>query len=80
MGSLLSVPTIYLDGNNFQPGNYVPGTFVDPAYLGGLDLFNPTLFNGKSNLQNFFPTTTMQKNRSMQDISVGIRISMISFP
>ncbi|ASK28921.1 TonB-dependent receptor [Chryseobacterium sp. T16E-39] len=53
LGSLLSVPTTYLDGHNFQAGNYVPGTFVNAGYLGGLDLFNPNLFNGELKPEEF---------------------------
>ncbi|MEJ5105937.1 TonB-dependent receptor [Chryseobacterium sp. MYb328] len=63
MGSLLSVPTLYLDGQNFQPGNYVPGAFVDPAYLGGLDLFNPALFNGKSKPSKFLSNNYSAKEQ-----------------
>lgn len=63
MGSLLSVPTQYLDGHNFQPGNYVPGAFVDPAYLGGLDLFNPVLFNGKSKPSKFLSNNYSAKEQ-----------------
>lgn len=53
MGSLLTVPTTYFDGHNFQAGNYVPGTFVSASYMGGLDLFNPNLFNGESKPEEF---------------------------
>ncbi len=53
MGSLLSVPTTYFDGHNFQPGNYVPGTFASASYLGGLDLYNPNLFDSESKPEEF---------------------------
>lgn len=53
MGSLLTVPTTYFDGHNFQAGHYVPGTFASVAYMGGLDLFNPNLFTGESKPEEF---------------------------
>ncbi|MDH6252959.1 TonB-dependent receptor [Chryseobacterium sp. H1D6B] len=53
LGSLLSVPTIYLDGHNFQPGNYVPGTFASASYMGSLDLFNPNVFKGQLKPEKF---------------------------
>ncbi len=61
MGSLLSVPTINLNGNNFQAGNYVPGTFVNPSYMGGLDLFNPNLFNGELRPEEFLSSNYSAK-------------------
>ncbi|UZT97915.1 TonB-dependent receptor [Chryseobacterium fluminis] len=53
MGSLVSVPTTYFDGHHFQPGNYVPGTFASASYLGGLDLYNPNLFDSESKPEEF---------------------------
>ncbi|MBZ4191850.1 TonB-dependent receptor [Niabella beijingensis] len=45
LGSLPELPVVYYGGKNFQPGSqYVPGTFVNPSYLGGLDLNNGALF------------------------------------
>ncbi len=61
MGSLLSVPTVHFDGHNFQPGNYVPGTFVNPSYMGGLDLFNPNLFQGESKPEEFLSSNYTAK-------------------
>ena len=58
-------------------GNYVPGTFVDPSFLGGLDLFNPTLFNGKLKPEKYLSSNYNAKSRFMQVISAGIRILMI---
>ncbi|MCT2409291.1 TonB-dependent receptor [Chryseobacterium antibioticum] len=61
MGSLLSVPTVHFDGQNFQPGNYVPGTFVNPSYMGGLDLFNPNVFKGESKPEEFLSSNYTAK-------------------
>ncbi|WP_346316037.1 TonB-dependent receptor [Chitinophaga sp. YIM B06452] len=44
--TLDKMPTVSWNGRNFQPGSqYVPGTFIAPDFLGGLDLNNPALFN-----------------------------------
>lgn len=61
MGSLLSVPTTYFDGQHFQPGNYVPGTFVSAGYMGGLDLFNPNLFTATLRPEEFLSSNYSAK-------------------
>ncbi|WBV57151.1 TonB-dependent receptor [Chryseobacterium daecheongense] len=61
LGSLLTVPTTYFDGHNFQPGNYVPGTFVSTSYMGGLDLFNPNLFKGELKPEEFLSSNYRAK-------------------
>jgi TonB-dependent receptor len=44
-GRLNTIPTATFGGENWQAGSqYVPGTFVSNAFLGGLDLNNPNLF------------------------------------
>lgn len=35
-GNLTTMPTVYWDGKNFQPGAYVPGLFVSAPFLGSL--------------------------------------------
>lgn len=52
--SLADVPTVYFNGNGFNPGNqYVGGAFASAKYLGGLDLTNPALYNGESDPSEF---------------------------
>ncbi|WP_292010641.1 TonB-dependent receptor [Chryseobacterium sp.] len=53
LGSLGNVPTVYLNGNNFQAGNYIPGTFVNPVFLGGLNLNDPNVFESESKADEF---------------------------
>lgn len=52
--TLADVPTVYFDGNGFNPGShYVGGNFASAKYLGGLDLNNPGLYNGESDPSEF---------------------------
>ncbi|MCG9791609.1 TonB-dependent receptor [Flavobacterium algicola] len=48
LATLAVVPTLFLDGNGFNPGDkYVGGTFASATYLGGLNLNNATLFDSQ---------------------------------
>jgi TonB-dependent receptor len=45
-GNIANLPLIDRTNNKFYPGNiYTAGSFVDPAYLGSLNLNNPALFD-----------------------------------
>lgn len=47
MDDLSQVPHEYFDGKNWNPSNkYVPGTFTDRKYLGGLNFADGSLFEG----------------------------------
>lgn len=53
-GSLASVPTRNFTDPDFLVGSqYEAGSFVDPEFLGGLDLNNPSLFNKKDNPEEY---------------------------
>ena len=52
--TLADVATSYWGGDGFNPGSqYVPGTFASAAYLGGLDLNNPNLYESESDPSEF---------------------------
>ncbi|WP_330442734.1 TonB-dependent receptor [Flavobacterium sp. C4GT6] len=52
--TLADVATSYWGGDGFNPGSqYVPGIYASAAYLGGLDLNNPALYNSESDPSEF---------------------------
>ncbi|MDV6169244.1 TonB-dependent receptor [Flavobacterium sp. DG1-102-2] len=52
--TLANVPKSYFGGDGFNPGSkYVAGTFASAAYLGGLNLSNPALFEQEADPSEF---------------------------
>ncbi len=58
------VPTIYFDGNRFNPGTkYVGGTYAAASFLGGLDLNNASLFNKETDPSEYLTVNYTAKEQ-----------------
>lgn len=81
---LTSVPKVIHLGNGFNPGSkYVPGIFVDPAFLGGLNLantadFSPEDIPAEYLAANFRASETILAGYAMWDQAVTGKLSFIA--
>lgn len=68
IGTIDALPNEHFDGKNWQVGSqYVPGTFVTPSYIGGLNLNNSSLFERKA-----IPSEYLSQNyRAKENIVAG---------
>lgn len=82
--TLDKMPTVSWNGRNFQPGSqYVPGTFIAPDFLGGLDLNNPALFNKEADpseylADNYKARETITAGYIRWDQDITSRLSFIA--
>lgn len=82
--TLNKMPTVSWNGKNFQPGSqYVPGTFIAPDFLGGLDLNNPALFNKEADpseylAENYKARETITAGYIRWDQDITSKLSFIA--
>lgn len=82
--NLGSLPTINHPNNGFNPGGkYIPGLFVDPKFLGALDLSNTALFDSEDIpaeylAANFRANETITAGYLMWDQSLTDKFSFIA--
>ncbi len=62
--NLGSIPHVFFDGKNFQPGEqYVPGLFASRAYLASLNLTDQNVFTGEENPSEFLALNYTAKEK-----------------
>ncbi|RPD41098.1 TonB-dependent receptor [Chitinophaga barathri] len=82
--TLDKMPRVFWDGHNFQPGKqYVPGSFIAPDFLGGLDLNNPALFNKEADpseylAENYKAKETITAGYIRWDQDITSKLSFIA--
>ncbi|MDO5655305.1 MAG: TonB-dependent receptor [Flavobacteriaceae bacterium] len=63
MSSMNVADLIYFDGNGFNPGSaYVPGFFLHNSWIGGLDIYNPAMFEKSEDASYYVENYKAEEN------------------
>lgn len=83
MSSMAAADLINFDGQGFNPSShYVPGFFMHNSWLGGLDIYNPTLFEQSEDVtyyvENFNANENIYATYIRWDQDLTDQLSMIA--
>lgn len=84
IGNLSTVPNVFWDGKNFQPGaQYVPGIFASKDYVGGLNLKDASQFEENADpseyiAENYHAKETVTAGYIRWDQDFSDKFSMIA--